>query len=592
MIRRPSTRRIAFLFTLTSVVAGTSAHADSPVVDLAVEHFGESATKTDESAVAQEAEVAQVAAHSYALAPLQDGVYNDAPATVIQGNPSVAPPRGTLQSPIVRSPLSAADVYQPESAIQFSRPSAPAAAPAGGAAAEKREAALGAMKGAYKGVFYANDYAYLNDPYYSGPSFPGDNLKGLLNNKLDIGGEARVRYMNENNIRGRNPGLTNGGAGPSGLGLTNNDDEFFLTRLRLFANLRINETFRVFGEYLYADSAGEELPSRPIEENRGEIQNLFLDAKLTENLTLRVGRQELLYGDQRLISPLDWANTRRTFSGARGIYTGEKWNIDGFFTHPADRSVANQSTIDDADEDQDFFGVYATRKGLDIGAVDFYYLGFEDQDVDFQYHTIGSRVAGKSEGGLLYNFEGGVQFGENAPGLGDHGAGFFTGGLGRQLNFGDWKPTVWAWYDWASGEEDFDDVARGDNSFDQLFPLGHKYLGFMDLFGRRNIQDYNLQFITPFMSSKVNLLIWYHYFRLDQLTTPYDIVGQPFNTVSQAGDRELGHEIDVLFNINVNPRNNVLIGYSHFSAGDYYDTTPGVVSNDADFFYVQYQTRF
>jgi hypothetical protein len=30
---------------------------------------------------------------------------------------------------------------------------------------------------------------------------------------------------------------------------------------------------------------------------------------------VRVGRQELLYGSQRLISTLDWANTRRTFQG-------------------------------------------------------------------------------------------------------------------------------------------------------------------------------------------------------------------------------------------------------------------------------------
>lgn len=57
------------------------------------------------------------------------------------------------------------------------------------------------MKGAYKGVFYANDFSYLNDPCYDGPSFIGDNLKGLLNGNLDIGGEARVRYHKENNHR-------------------------------------------------------------------------------------------------------------------------------------------------------------------------------------------------------------------------------------------------------------------------------------------------------------------------------------------------------------------------------------------------------
>ncbi len=455
---------------------------------------------------------------------------------------------------------------------------------------KQTEAATAKMNGAYKGVFYDNDFSYLNDKCYDGPSFLGDSLKGLCCGKLDIGGELRVRYQSEENIRG--------------LGLTGIDDEFWLTRYRMFANYRMNDIFRFYGEYLYADSGGEDFNNRPIEENRGEIQNLFFDTKLTEGLTLRLGRQELLYGSQRLVSPLDWANTRRTFDGGKFIYKGDTWKVDGFFTHPVNRIAANESRIDDTNENVDFYGLYATRSDLNIGTVDAYYLGLDNSVEDFDYHTLGTRVAGKSEGGLLYEVEGGVQFGSNSPGYGDHSAGFFTGGLGRQLSIctdcGEWNPTVWFWYDWASGGDDVP-AARGDDGFDELFPLAHKYLGFMDLFGRRNINDVNAQFITPVMgSSKVKLLLWYHYFFLDQKTTPYSVVMTPYNGDNAAGDRELGQEIDVLFDITLNPRNNVLLGYSHFSAGDYYDTTPGIPSgaptprsnNDAQFFYMQYQTRF
>ena len=59
---------------------------------------------------------------------------------------------------------------------------------------EKKEAATAKMKSAYAGVFYANDFSYLNDPCYDGPSFFGDSLKGMLDGRLDIGGEARLRY--------------------------------------------------------------------------------------------------------------------------------------------------------------------------------------------------------------------------------------------------------------------------------------------------------------------------------------------------------------------------------------------------------------
>ncbi|MEM6689971.1 MAG: alginate export family protein [Planctomycetota bacterium] len=566
MIAKKFLRRRALVCTLISGLLGANAMAADGLVDVQVSGVGE---------VAQTANYAPLldhhGDHAVEAAPEGESVVMEAP--VAEGSAMPAPV--------------AAPAYEP----------VPMAVPCNTCTTcctdEKKEKATAAMKGAYKGVFYANDFSYLNDPCYDGPSFLGDGLKGLMDGRLDIGGEARVRYHSENNHRARVPGLRGGGASPSGLGLTNNDDEFFLTRLRLFANYRVNDWLRLYGEYLYADSGGETFSNRPIEENRGEIQNLFFDVALTDSLSARVGRQELLLGAQRLVSPLDWANTRRSFEGARGTYKGDGLTVDGFFVHPLNRNTANESKIDDANENVDFYGVYATKSGLDIGTLDAYYLGLDNSVVDFSYHTIGTRLFGKTDGGTLFEFEGGFQFGDNAPGLGSHGAGFFTGGLGRVLNIGDWKPTVWMWYDYASGEEDFADASRGDDGFDHLFPLAHKYNGFMDLFGRRNLHDINAQFITPVAGSKkVKLLLWYHYFLLDELTTPYDVTMNPYNTVSQAGDRELGHELDVLFNIGITPRQSLLIGYSYFSAGDYYDTTAGVPNNDADFFYTQYQARF
>ncbi|TWU23879.1 hypothetical protein Pla52o_18020 [Novipirellula galeiformis] len=479
------------------------------------------------------------------------------------------------------APLSETAVYPEAMPVSASDASATCGCCTGTCCTKKQsDAATEKMKNAYGGVFDANDFSYLNDPCYTGPSFLGDSLKGLADGKLDLGGEVRVRYHDEKGMRG--------------LGLTGQDDDFWLTRLRLFSDYRMNDYIRLYGEYLYADSGGEFFNNRPIEENRGEIQNLFADVNLysdgSNKLTARVGRQELLLGAQRLISPLDWANTRRTFEGGRLLYSNEDWNVDGFFVHPVNRNAANESKIDDANESVDFFGTYLTRKGLDIGTLDMYYLGLDDSVNDFDYHTLGSRVAG-SNGDLLYEVEGGVQFGSNSNGS-SHDAGFFTGGLGRKLKVADWKPTVWFWYDYASGG-DGDFVARGDDAFDHQFPLAHKYNGFMDLFGRRNLHDINMQFITPVLGPNVNLLVWYHYFLLDTATTPYGVTMQPYNTTALAEDKELGHEIDVALNVNLNPRSSLLFGYSHFFAGDYYDETPGVMSNDdAQFVYTQFQTRF
>lgn len=467
---------------------------------------------------------------------------------------------------------------------------ATAGCPACEAAADKKKKAEldTAMKGAYKGVFYANSFAYLNSPLYDGPYFAGDSLKGLMDGKLDFGGEFRSRYHHERNLRG--------------LGLTGVDDQFWLTRMRMFSNYRVSENIRVYGEYLYADSGGENFAPRPIEENRGEIQNLFVDATLFDTgdakLVGRAGRQELLLGEQRLVSPLDWANTRRTFDGYRATLSGKNNTLDLFYTNPVNRVPATGGTNewDSSNNNQSFYGAYLSNtslaKDFGVSALESYYLGYDNNDQNFSFHTIGSRIAGQGDM-FLYELEGGVQFGDNADGS-QHDAGFVTAGLGKQLDLqtptGAWTPTVWAWYDWASGG-DSTLVAPGDDGFHHYFPLAHKYNGFMDLFGRRNLNDVNFQFITP-MGSRVNFLIWYHYFFLDQATTPYSVIMTPYNAANAAVSKDLGHEIDLLWTININPRHNVLIGYSHFNSGDYYDT-PGVQFNgDADFFYSQYQVRF
>lgn len=469
----------------------------------------------------------------------------------------------------------------------------PAAAIDGQASCEKadkkRKGELqAAMQDAYKGVFYANNFSYLNDPLYDGPYFVGDILKGLYGRKLDIGGEYRYRYHHEQNMRG--------------LGLTGVDDQFWLTRLRMYANYRVTENVRVFGEYLYADSAGENFSPRPIEENRGEMQNLFVDANLLDTgdvkLVGRAGRQELLLGEQRLVSPLDWANSRRTFDGYRATLSGANNTLDLFYTNPVNRVAATGGTNkwDSSNNNQSFYGAYLSNlsvgRDLGVSALETYYLGYDHNDLNFSFHTLGSRLAGK-RGRLLYELEGGVQFGDNFNGS-SHNAGFVTAGLGRKLDIetanGSWTPTVWAWYDWASGGNS-PLAAPGDNSFHHLFPLAHKYNGFMDLFGRRNLNDVNFQFVTP-LGKKTSFLLWYHYFFLDKATTPYSVTMTPYNSGNAAVSKDLGHEIDLLWTINFNPRHNLLLGYSHFSSGKYYNT-PGVAYNgDANFFYSQYQVRF
>ena len=457
--------------------------------------------------------------------------------------------------------------------------------PKAAAALKKKKADLKkAVATAYAPLFYNNKFDYLCNPLYDDHHFGEDFKRQCLGDCwiYDLGGQYRARYHSERNHRG--------------VGLTGVDDDFLLHRVRLFANLEIGDRFRVYAEYLDAESNYENFTPRAIEVNRSDMLNLFVDMKLYDgcrgDLKFRVGRQELLYGSERLISPLDWANTRRTFDGAKFFWQGEDWNIDFFYTKPV---IVDRHNFDSSDENQEFFGTWATYKAVKNNTFDFYALQFNNSNIPagrvrgFQQTTLGSRWLG-SEDAWLWDLEGGVQFGDNTDGS-SKSAGFATAGLGRKLDerFPCWKPTLWGFYDWSSGDD-----ARGrGNGFNHQFPLAHKYLGFMDLFGRSNIQSPNV-LLTMQPREKVKLLLWYYYYFLSNGNdTPYNVTMSAFNAANAPASRDLGQELDAIVTYSINPRMEILFGYSHFFAGQYYKTTAGVpFRGDADFFYTHYQWNF
>ena len=62
---------------------------------------------------------------------------------------------------------------------------------------------------------------------------------------------------------------------------------------------------------------------------------------------MRLGRQELGFGRQRLVSPLDWANARRTFDGLTLEWLGEDWHTTGFVNRPVKVRAADWNSHQD-----------------------------------------------------------------------------------------------------------------------------------------------------------------------------------------------------------------------------------------------------
>ena len=206
-------------------------------------------------------------------------------------------------------------------------------------------------------------------------------------------------------------------------------------------------------------------------------------------------------------------------------------------------------------------------------------------------------------GAWLWEFEGGYQFGDHANDNVE--AGMFTLGLGRKFECVCWKPVLWFYYDWASGDHNPADNTHG--TFNQYFPLAHKYLGWMDIVGRQNIEDVNL-LLTLSPREKIKLLVWYHIFHLQSGTDAlYNAAGVPiYQDPTGNSGTDIGQELDIAVNWQFKPRASFLFGYGHFWAGDFFDSpviqtaavpAGGIASNGADgngagFFFGQFSLRF
>lgn len=399
---------------------------------------------------------------------------------------------------------------------------------------------------------------------------------------LSVGGSYWIRSMNENNSR-----------------LSRVTNDYTLNRFRTYADVTYKDLARVYGEYLWADSTCEELAPLITDEDRGDILNLFVDMKIFEvedkPVFIRGGRQEFLYGSQRLISPLEWANTRRTFDGLKIFRQGEQWDVDAFWMQPV---IPRAGEFDQSDHNQNLSGIWTTLRREKGKFFDLYYLNYHNSNTIVQagidraptsVNTFGTRLAG-DESGFLWDFETMMQVGDKIDR--DLVAAAATAGLGYTWQDSAWSPTFWTYYDYASGDSDPD--AGSAHTFNQLFPFGHYYMGWMDLVGRQNIHDANLHcylYPTPW----ITLWSQYHHFWLDQAQDAlYGPSGSVMRRDATGGSgTNVGDEIGLFANLHLTRYSDFMASYNKLYGGGFLESTAGAnQSSDADALYLMFQQRW
>ena len=436
--------------------------------------------------------------------------------------------------------------------------------------------------------FFDASFAYLGKPNNTDHDYL-DPLKRIYlcdDFLLSFGGEFRYHHINETDYLGNARGSNN---------------YYNRYRTRLFADLWYLDYFRVYVEGIdsRADSFKPPLVPGANDQNHLDLLNAFIDVKIPfidegtdRNSYARVGRQDLLYGSQRLVSPVEFTNTRINFQGVSVFSRGKEFDVDAFVVNPVTHTVDKFDSVDDK---QLFLGSWLTYRPVKGQSMELYYLNLSNANHTFtglrgakggyDVNTVGTRYSGRYEN-FLFDFEGIYQFGTFVNQTSTAGATIAE--IGYQFKDVAMNPQVWLGYDWASGGSA---TGSSRHTFNQLFAFGHYYQGQADIVGRQNVNDLSAQFVF-YPTNWITASTQYHVFYLDNARDSlYNKAGVASRTSANgSAGTNVGRELDFLVNFHLTNHSDIQFAYSHFFAGSFLAKTGS--GKDIDFSYAQYTFRF
>jgi hypothetical protein len=435
---------------------------------------------------------------------------------------------------------------------------------------------------------------------------------------FDLGGQFRARYVDQTYFAVPGGGAT---AVDFRANTPYDQNDFLLLRTRVHLGYSPADWLTVFGEGQNSSSSGDKRNPNPQSDGPFDLHQGYvkLGGASSLPLSLTVGRQELSYGDERLVGAFDWDNIGRVFDAAKVRYAASNFWVDAFSGRVV---ISDDNRFNQQNPNDWFSGIYGSTTALvPKTEAQLYFLadnasaaspaavgsatkGNSPRDI----YTIGARfqtLPGQLKGWDL-NGEFAGQFGDyqypaGTPGVIngqrlDHLAYATHVEGGYTFAKVELKPRFALGFDYASGDNNPNDNKH--STFVNLYPTNHKFYGAMDFLSWQNVLDpYLKATITP--AKGLSIALTYNLFWLATTSDFFYQANQAARTTGGYGlrpqnDSFVGHELDLVATYKPKPFLQLQAGYGHFFTGSYVDQTFEALggSHDADWVYVQAQVSF
>ena len=188
-------------------------------------------------------------------------------------------------------------------------------------------------------------------------------------------------------------------------------------RIMLHSHIELSSKTRIFVQFNSTFRFFNPNPLTPeIDENRLSLHQAFVDYSFNEKWMLRAGRQELGYGNNRILTFREGPNTRLTFDAVILKYKSEKRKIDLMAVTPI---VSNPDVFDDTSFEEYVYGIYGTEYFIPKKLLaDYYILGFNSDKRRYNFvagiekrQVFGTRIFSQNPK-LNYEVEGTYQTGK------------------------------------------------------------------------------------------------------------------------------------------------------------------------------------